>query len=41
MRKRGVKLASTGIMMNAIVEQIERRAAPDLRNSGIAGWRPK
>ena len=37
MCRRGVTLASTGIMMNAIVEQIERRAdKPNLLKNGIA-----
>ena len=37
MCRRGVALASTGIMMNAIVEQIERRAdKPNLLKNGIA-----
>ena len=37
MCRRGVTLASAGIMMNAIVEQIERRAdKPNLLKNGIA-----
>ena len=40
MCRRGVKLASTGIMMNRVVEQIERQAhTPNSGKNGIARWR--